>query len=337
MWATLDWWWGVDEHCRARDPGESHIWRKHGWHTVPDGSSVQRWQCRECKQTTIQRPDDESSQPPRPGPERGHTAEHPEGTTAFWSALDRHMYRVGLYEAARLASREVGVHETTGWRWIKNPQRRGMKWWNQVVSDPGLLLPALGVIRGFNTKMPSPRGVDAWQFMLLWKHLPDIPEPPASRVLREFGWQVWLSLLESACQAALVVGNGNPLRFATRLGVPTVGAVKDLRDGGLLSRAHGARRFTYWFSFDPPEAEYPYDHAMVTYVCTRTRVVGRTVDELSSDAWVQLTVRLDLDNATAGEDTITVPVPTATVMYHRTPLEFPLELAYLPGPRQRTR
>lgn len=255
--------------------------------------------------------------------------EHPGGYDAFWSEFGERALAVGLYRAARIAAHKVGVHESTGWRWIKGEFNPSWEWWKAVVLDPHLILGALSMIR-FRRKFPSPVGVEHWRRMLGWRHpvaaAHGYSEPPASEILRTRGpgVHIWTALLGAATRAAMVVGNGNPLHFWSNVGLIDEG-MERLQEGGLLDRHGGVRRFTYWLSFDPPDSRFSHP-TIKALVCTSKRVVGEGVAAVSPHPWPPMTVRLDLDHLRADGPLITIPVPSATVGYHHTALEFPLEM-----------
>lgn len=307
----------MDVQCSALG-SVGHLWRQHGTYRRGDGRDVRRWQCGACRKTTTRRPGRDAPPRRRPGPHRGHTVTHSGGPEAFWALLAENVVRVGLHESTKVAAKAVGIHPTTGSRWLRTRARA-----SSSDVEGKLLSGALEALQG-RRELPAAAGIDAWRRIRGWKY-PQLSEgnfgePKESRLLRREGRQLWSLLLEAASVASVVAGEGSPLEFGSltpHLSEPSVDA---LREGGLLSRPVKDRRYSYWLSFE----QTTWDSWAIAVVCTRTRVIGRARAKFS---WLPpMTVRLDLDRAWSSWSSVIVPVPSATQTYHRTPLTFPLEL-----------
>jgi len=226
--------------------------------------------------------------------------------------------RVGLHESLTVAAQAVGVHAATAYRWLKARDRfdsaKGVEW--------KLLSSAIDAARG-RRELPK-ADIDEWRRIQGWKYPQfsegNFGEPKESRLLRREGSALWRLLLEAGSIASVVVGDASPLEFASRVPQISEDCLNALRDGGLLSRPRKARAYTYWLSFDRTQ----WEALAIARVCTRTRVIGTAKIRFS---WLPpMCLRLDLARVWKLYDSVIVPVPSATLTHHRTPLTFPLEL-----------
>src|SRR5690606_28706710 len=116
--------------------------------------------------------------------------------------------------------------------------------------------------------------------------------------------------LDAAAIACVVVGEGGPLGFASRVPDVSADTLDALREGGLLKRRVRLRQYTYWLTFD-----YSQWKAWATArVCTRTRLVG--VSKVEFESLPEMTLRVDLPRAWKSYDSVTIPVPSATMTHH---------------------
>lgn len=297
-----------------------HLWRKQGTYLRRDEDKpVQRWQCGACGKTTTRRRGRPMPLHRKPGRQRGHTIQSVGGLDAFWEAVAENVVQVGLHESVRMAAGTVGVHSATAHRWLKARDRidsaRGV--------EGKLLSGALEALRAPGG-LPEATGIDHWRQIRGWKYPQfsegNFGEPRDSRLIRRDGEALWRVFLEAAAIACIVVGEGGPLGFASCVPDMSADTLDALREGGLLERRTRGRQYTYWLTFDHTQ----WDAWATARVCTRTRLVG--VSRVRFEWLPEMTLRVDLPRAWKSYDSVTIPVPSATMTHHRTPLIFPLEL-----------
>lgn len=308
----------VDE-CRVLG-ARGHVWRKQGRYIRKDEDEpVQRWQCGACGKTTTRRRGRPMPLRRKPGRRPGQTIQRVGGLDGFWEAVAANVVRVGLRESIRMAAYAVGVHPATAHRWLKACDRV-----NSATSVEGELLSgaleALRAPRG----LPKAAGVGDWRQIRGWKYPQfsegNFGEPSDSRLIRREGEALWRVFLEAAAIACVVVGEGEPLAFASRVPDRSAESLDALREGGLLERRTRGRKYTYWLTFEHTQ----WGAWATARVCTRTRLVGASTVRFE---WLpEMTLRVDLPRAWKWYDSVTIPVPSATMTYHRTSLIFPLEL-----------
>jgi len=296
-----------------------HVWRRQGTYRRRDPEPMQRWQCGACGQTTTRRPGRPAPPHLKPGPLRGHTVQGVGGIDAFWDSLAANVVRAGLHESVRMAARTVGVHPVTAHRWVKARNRfdsaKGVEW--------ELLSGALEAVRAPRS-LPKAFGLDDWRKIRGWKYPQfsegDFGEPEESRLIRREGTVLWQVLLDAAAIASVVVGEGSPLDFASCAPDISTDSTDALREGGLMGRPSKVRHYVYWLSFEHTQ----WDAWAIARVYTRTRLIGLSRVRFR---WLpEMTLRVDLPRAWSSYDSVTIPVPSATLTHHRTPLTFPLEL-----------
>lgn len=307
------------DECRVLG-AQGHAWRGQGTYRRRDGEVVRRWQCGGCGQTTTRRAGRPMPTRRKPGPRRGHSIQRVGGLTTFWEAVAYNSVRVGLHESVSTAASVLGVHPSTARRWFRGPLPVDL-----VNGVEGRLLSGAREAARANTGLPKAVGTDDWRRMRGWKYPQysegNFGEPEESRLIRRAGAAVWEVLLDAAAVASVVVGEGSPLDFASRAPHISTESIDALRAGGLLGRPRRVRHYTYWLTFDHTQ----WDAWATARVCTRTRLVGSSRIRFR---WLpEMTLRVDLPNAWKSyDDSVTIPVPSATQTHHRTSLTFPLEL-----------